>query len=154
MTSPIFRHRLTEAFISSIVTGCQTGRSSQPLFCSAYNLVCSTSNCHRLILFGIKPEVFYNYYWKTIFSHASASMKDLLIFESETSLFSTKSSFDKMKHPIFQILTYHSWRNRLTSLLLSLLNSILIFIASFLLDSSTSKILFNDDTPFFYDFVS
>ena len=27
------------------------GRSSQPLFCSAYNLVCSTRNCHRLILF-------------------------------------------------------------------------------------------------------
>lgn len=43
---PMFRYKLTQAFISSLVTGYQTELSSGPLFCPAYKLVCSTSNCH------------------------------------------------------------------------------------------------------------
>ena len=44
VTKPMFRYRLTQAFISSLVTGYQTVFSSGPLFCSAYKLLCSTIN--------------------------------------------------------------------------------------------------------------
>lgn len=54
VAKPMFRYRVTQAFISSLVTGYQTEPEIEPgsLFCSAYKIVCSTiyNNCHTSFL--------------------------------------------------------------------------------------------------------